>query len=107
MAATVTLSENPVNFGGGMLFVTGTITMDSSYPTGGEAVTPGQFKGGAIRRLMLSASTTGIVPAWDATNSKVMAFWVDTTTDGAALAEVVNTTDIATAVFPFTAYLRP
>jgi hypothetical protein len=30
MAATVTLSENPVNFGGGMLFVTGTITLDSS-----------------------------------------------------------------------------
>jgi hypothetical protein len=102
MAATVTLSSEPINFGGGLLFVHGTITMDSSYPTGGEAVTPGQFKGGAIRRLMLSASTTGIVPAWDATNSKV-----DTTTDGAALAEVVNTTDIATAVFPFTAYLRP
>ena len=107
MAATVTLSENPINFGGGMLFVTGTITMDSSYPTGGEAVTPGQFKGGAIRRLNLFASTTGIVPAWDSTNSKVMAFWVDTTVDGAALGEVANSTDLATTVFPFTAYLRP
>ncbi len=107
MAATVTLSENPINFGGGMLFVTGTITMDSSYPTGGEAVTPGQFKGGAIRRLNLFASTTGIVPAWDSTNSKVMAFWVDTTVDGAALGEVANSTNLATTVFPFTAYLRP
>ena len=107
MAATVPLSSEPINFGGGLLFVHGTITMDSSYPTGGEAVTPGQFKGGAIRRLMLSASTTGIVPAWDATNSKVMAFWVDTTTDGAALAQVVDTTNIATTVFPFTASLRP
>ncbi len=107
MAATVTLSENPINFGGGMLFVTGTITMDSSYPTGGEAVTPGLFKGGAIRRLNLFASTTGIVPAWDSTNSKVMAFWVDTTVDGAALGEVANSTNLATTVFPFTAYLRP
>jgi len=107
MAATVALSENPVNFGGGMLFVTGTVTMDSSYPTGGEAVTAGQFKGGSFVRVLLSASTTGIVPAFDATNKKVMAFWVDTSTDGAAMAEVVNTTDIATAVFPFAAWMRP
>jgi len=107
MAATVTLSTEPINFGGGLLFVHGTITMDSVYPTGGEAVTPGQFKGGAIRRLNLFASTTGIVPAWDSTNSKVMAFWVDTTVDGAALGEVANSTNLATTVFPFTAYLRP
>jgi hypothetical protein len=107
MAATVTLSSEPINFGGGLLFVHGTITMDSVYPTGGEAVTPGQFKGGAIRRLMLSASTTGIVPAFNASTSKVMAFWVDTSTDGAALAEVTASTDLATTVFPFTAYLRP
>ena len=107
MAATVTLSSEPINFGGGLLFVHGTITMDSSYPTGGEAVTPGQFKGGAFVRVLLSASTTGIVPAFDATNKKVMAFWVDTSTDGAAMAEVVNGTDIATAVFPFVAYMRP
>ena len=107
MAATVTLSENPVNFGGGMLFVTGTITLDSVYPTGGEAVTAGQFKGGSFVRVLLSASTTGIVPAFDATNKKVMAFWVDTTTDGAALAEVTASTDLATTVFPFVAYMRP
>ena len=107
MAATVTLSNEPVNFGGGMLFVTGTITFDSSYPTGGEAVTAGQFKGGAFVRVVLGASTTGIVPAWDSTNKKVMAFWVDTTVDGAAMAEVASTTNLATAVFPFVAYMRP
>ena len=107
MAATVTLSEYPVNFGGGMLFVTGTVTMDNSYPTGGEAVTAGQFKGGSFVRVLLSASTTGIVPAFDATNKKVMAFWVDTTVDGAALAEVTASTDLATTVFPFVAYMRP
>jgi len=107
MAATVTLSENPINFGGGMLFVTGTVTMDSSYPTGGEAVTAGQFKGGSFVRVILGASTTGIVPAWDATNKKVLAFWVDTTVDGAAMAEVTATTNLATAVFPFVAYMRP
>jgi hypothetical protein len=57
--------------------------------------------------VVLGASTTGIVPAFDKTNKKVMAFWVDTSTDGAALAEVVDTTNIATAVFPFVAYMRP
>ena len=107
MAATVTLSENPINFGGGMLFVTGTITLDSNYPTGGAAVTAGQFKGGSFAQLLLSASTTGIVPAFNASAKKVMAFWVDTTTDGAALAEVTAPTDLATTVFPFVAYMRP
>jgi hypothetical protein len=107
MAATVTLSNEPRNFGGGMLFVTGTITFDASYPTGGEAVTANQFKGTSFVSVVLGASTTGIVPAWDSTNKKVLAFWVDTTVDGAAMAEVTATTNLATAVFPFVAYMRP
>lgn len=107
MAATVTLSTEPINFGGGLLFVRGTITMDSSYPTGGEAVSATSFKGSSIQHLALQPSTTGIVGTYNASTGKVMAFWVDTSTDGAALAEVPGPTDLATTVFPFTAYVKP
>jgi hypothetical protein len=82
--------------------VRGTITFDSSYPTGGEAVTLAQL--GLTRLDWLSVETTdGYVPAWDSSTSapKVKLFWVDTTTDGAPLAEVTATTNVATVVVRF------
>lgn len=82
--------------------VRGTITFDSSYPTGGEAVTLAQL--GLTRLDWLSVETTdGYVPAWDGSTSapKVKLFWVDTTVDGAPLAEVASTTNVATVVARF------
>jgi hypothetical protein len=82
--------------------VRGTITFDSSYPTGGEAVTLAQL--GLTRLDWLSVETTdGYVPAWDGSTSapKVKLFWVDTTTDGAPLAEVTATTDASAVVVRF------
>lgn len=107
MAASVSLSTEPINFGGGLIFVCGTITFDSSYPTGGESISASSFKGSSFVRLMLDPSTTGIVPSYNSSTGKVMAFWVDTTVDGAAMAEVTATTDLSTAVFPFAAWVRP
>ena len=82
--------------------VRGTITFDSSYATGGEAVTLTQL--GLTRLDWLSVNTTdGHVPAWDGSTStpKVKLFWVDTTTDGAPLAEVPSTTDVSAVVVRF------
>jgi hypothetical protein len=82
--------------------VRGSVTFDSSYPTGGEAVTLAQL--GLTRLDWLSVETTdGYVPAWDGSTSapKIKLFWVDTTTDGAPLAEVPSTTNVATVVVRF------
>ena len=86
MAATVTLSENPVNFGGGMLFVTGTVTMDNSYPTGGETVAgltalladktvkvsiPDIIAVGGTTRKFKINKTTKLLQAFEATDVEV------------------------------------
>jgi len=82
--------------------VRGTITFDSSYATNGEAVTLAQL--GLTRLDWLTVNTTdGHVPAWDGSTStpKVKLFWVDTTVDGAPLAEVPSTTDVSAVVVRF------
>jgi hypothetical protein len=78
------------------------ITFDSSYPTGGEAVAVSDIDGlqGDIDYLWCVGDGAGYVFEWDNTNSKIIVYWVDTTTDGAPLAQVVNTTDLS-AVAPY------
>jgi hypothetical protein len=78
------------------------LTFDSSYPTGGEALTPAMVDGfeGDIKYLWCVGDGAGYVFEWDETNGMIKAFWVDTTTDGAPLAEVVNTTDLS-AIAPY------
>lgn len=75
-----------------------TVTMDSSYPTGGESVTAANLGLSRIVQFSLEPNA-GYVPEYNHANSKVKVFWVDTTVDGAALAEVADTTNIATVVF--------
>lgn len=69
------------------------IAFDDAYPTGGEAVTPGDVGLTRIDDAIISPEG-GFTFEWDTTNSKILAYWVDTSTDGAAMAEVVDTTDI-------------
>jgi hypothetical protein len=98
MAATVSILTGP-EVPGNRKFVTATVTFDSSYPTGGEAISLVSL--GLDRLDFLWAVTTdGYVPAWDGSTTapKVELFWVDTTTDGAALAEVTSTTNVSTVV---------
>lgn len=87
--------------------VRGTITFDNSYPTGGEAVTPGQFGLTFLTDLSVEAED-GYVFQWNRSTSapKVLAYWVDTSVDGAPLAEVTATTDLSAAVVRYTAIGR-
>ena len=45
--------------------------------------------------MMMIAPNSGYVFEYDATNEKIKAFWVDTTTDGAPMAEVADETDLS------------
>ena len=69
------------------------LAFDDSYPTGGEAIAAGDV---GLTRIddAIIAPTDGYVFSWDRTNGKILAYWVDTTTDGAKMAQVVDTTDI-------------
>ncbi len=75
-----------------------TIAFDALYPTGGEAITLNQLGLVVLESLMVFPAN-GFVFAWDGSVSapKVLAYWVDTTVDGAAMAEVADTTDISAA----------
>lgn len=76
------------------------ITLDSSYPAGGEAFGISQL---GLTDIWFASivqkapvNTTAYVFGWDNTNKKITAYWVDTTTDGAPLAEVAADTDLST-----------
>lgn len=72
------------------------VTFDSSYPTGGEPLTAADlgFSDHATNLNVLGFAG-GYTLNYDAANAKLMAFWVDTTVDGAAMAEVANTTNLS------------
>lgn len=103
MAASVAVTYGP-EVPGNRKVVHGTVTFDSSYPTGGEAVSLADL---GLNRLdwLETLTTDGYVPAWDGSVSapKIKLFWVDTTVDGAALAEVASTTDASAVVVRFRA----
>lgn len=75
------------------------ITLDASYAIGGEALNISQLGLTDIWFASIVQSvpinTTSYVFGWDKTNKKIVAYWVDTTTDGAALAEVTAETDLS------------
>lgn len=77
-----------------------TVDFDSSYPTGGEAFNAESESGFSDIVQVWVAPTDGFtfeyVDSATAADRKIKAFWVDTTTDGAAQAEVANATDLQT-----------
>ena len=84
----------------------GSIAFDSSYPTGGEALALAVLGLTEVDEVRVGPHE-GYTFEYDAANEKVLAYWVDTTTDGAALAQVVDTTDISSAAaVPIVAYGR-
>jgi hypothetical protein len=86
---------------GRQTLVMGKITMDSSYPTNGEAVTAADFGFKRLNHVLCGASETGYVFAFDDSASKIKAF--EAGADGAALDEVANTTDLSASHFVFLA----
>lgn len=94
--------------------VTYDITCDSSYPTGGYAITPTTFgftRSEAIKHISLSGLTAGgYATRWDKTNSKLMLF--RTKDPGAAggadivLQECANAVDVHSEVFHVRAIIQ-
>ncbi len=74
---------------------TGTIAFDSSYPTGGEALTPANIGLNYIRFIIFEP-TLGYVLTYDYTNQLVLAYYYDydAGADGAAI-QVANETDLS------------
>lgn len=72
-----------------------TIAFDSSYPTGGEAITAADLGFSVFPTDVRIEPAAGFVFEMDYANKKILAYWVDTTVDGAALAQVPDTTDLS------------
>lgn len=99
MAATVSVTDRFVQGNKQVRF--GTVTFDSSYPTGGEAVTAAQLGLTKVQRVIPTIKTIGGTVnvanvTYDATNSKFKVY--DETP-----AEVADTSDLSTLSIDFTA----
>lgn len=108
MALTWTLDSDGRQLIGKQRSVAGSVTFDSSYPTGGEAFTAADLGLTFLSSFEVEIdATAGYVPVWNrsTTAPKLMAFYGDNNNaaDG-PLIEVPNTTNIATAVARFVAY---
>lgn len=78
--------------------VVATVTFDSSYPTGGEAVTPSNFGLQSIRNVEPAVPVAGSrLVAWDGTNSKLKVFTAIGT-------EAADTSDQSTIIAPVVVY---
>jgi hypothetical protein len=86
-------------------FGIGTVTMSSSYATGGDTGDWGTIgvignrddTTGKAPNFVFLAPSAGYVPVWDATNKKVIVYQQSAATG--ALTQVANTTDLHTVVF--------
>jgi len=107
MSATVTTIVAPYFAGPNCKKAIYSVLLDDSYPTGGEAIDlTADFDyvfGVAIlgndtaadNGYVIAADLPGSTTALSASNLLLTAFWVDTTTDGAPLAEVTATTNLS------------
>jgi len=91
---------------GGRKIGTCTITFDASYLSGGETFAataiPGLNKLDVL--VQIGGTTGGYVIHYDYTNELLIAYWVDTTVDGAPLKAVTSTTNLS-AVAPKFLYI--
>lgn len=93
MAATITV--NSVAVPGDRHFAIADVTFDSSYPTGGYAVTPATFGLTSSIDFLVANDAAGYNVRFDNVNSKIMLY--DTgASSGAVLAETASTTDVHT-----------
>lgn len=71
------------------------VDLDSSYPTGGESLTPANLRLGRIDFLIAEPSA-GYVFTYDRTNKKLLAYYADNNAAGdSALIQVPDTTDLS------------
>lgn len=103
MAATVDSTViPPMGLGGTLNFSLKYLDL-GTYATGGVAVTSTILGTGAIVDL-IPLPDAGYVLEW--TGSAMLAKWVDTSTDGAPLAEVASDTNLGSASFPVLCFTR-
>jgi len=105
MAATVTSVFSGSILGAKQRVSVTTITGDSSYATGGYAITANQVGFSRITAVLAVGANTGYVPTWDATNSKLKVFYGDNNnaSDG-PLIEVPAATDLSAVSFTVLAF---
>jgi len=101
MAASVSISYGP-EVAGNRKTVIGVITLDSSYATGGEAVTLTQLGLTRLDWLELNAGI-GYLPTWDGSLSSPKILVYRQTAATGALVEVPSTTDMSATTIRFRA----
>lgn len=101
MAAVATVTKK-YGIGGTATLYVGTIALDSSYPTGGEAI---DVSGNERLEIVLCSHSGGYSFDWDQNDQKLIAYYVDNNAAGdSAQIEVPNTTDLsALTAIPFVA----
>lgn len=102
MAITTTLASRPFDIASTHRHVYGTVTLDSSYPTGGLSFTAGDTKNlGEIELIQFEPATNAtpicIILKYDYTNFKILAF------DMAGV-QISNATDLSAYSAKFVAY---
>lgn len=98
--AAVATTQKSIKLSSGITLYMGTIALDSSYPTGGEAV---DFGNNERMDFVVTAPSGGYVGLWDAANQKLLQYYGDNNNaaDG-PLIEAPNTTDLsALTAIPF------
>lgn len=93
MAATVTIDERTVLGNQRARFLS--ITLDTSYPTGGYALSTDQLDLPAGVVLFLQVNIPGYLAVWDGGNKKVKLYRQTAATS--ALIEVANAVDVSGA----------
>ena len=101
MAASVSISYGP-EVPGSRKETIGVSTFDSSYATGGEAVTLSQLGLTRLDWLNLNAGA-GYLPVWDGSTSTPKVLLYRQTAATGALVEVPRTTDVSTVTVRFIA----
>lgn len=99
MAASVSISYGP-EVAGNRKTVIGVITFDSSYATGGEALTLTQLGLTRLDWLELNAGI-GYLPTWDGSTSSPKILLYRQTAATGAFAEVPSTTDMSATTIRF------
>ena len=94
--ATVTLDSLPDGHGvaGDVFIRRGTVNL-GTYATGGIAITRSDLSFAVSVVDLDVRPTDGYVFTWDKTGGKILAYWVDTSVDGAPMAEVPDSTDLS------------
>ena len=93
--ATFTAAGDPVPLGGSNVLYPGTITMSSSYATGGDTLDMTGDLNPRDGRLLIGGGP-GYVLEWDGANAKVKAYRDNGTATAAALPEVAAAVNLST-----------